>query len=341
LSLNFKERKEIIMKRMNSFLWKIVGVLLSFSLVIALSTAGMAADPYPNKPVRIIVPFAPGGSNDIVGRLIAAKLTERLGQQVVVENHGGAGGTLGSEMASKAAPDGYTLLIVSAAHAINASVYNLPYDSEKDFTPVSLLGKGPNLLAVHPSVPANSVKELIALAKAKPGELICAAAGVGSFQHLASELFKTLAGIDIMMVQFKGGGPSMIDVMGGHSDMLLGSLIQILPHVKSGKLKALGLGGTKRNPVLPDVPTIAEAGVPGYEAYNSWGILAPAGTPQPIVDRVNKELTVILAQDETKKMFEKQGAEAESMRPDEFAAFIKAQTAKWAKVVKAAGIKKK
>jgi tripartite-type tricarboxylate transporter receptor subunit TctC len=272
---------------------------------------------------------------------MAAKLTDRLGQQVFVENHPGAGGSLGTEMASKAEPDGYTLLIVSAAHAINSSVYNLPYDPEKDFAAVSLLGKGPNLLAVHPSVPANSVKELIALAKAKPGGLICASAGVGSFQHLASELFKTLAGIDIMMVQFKGGGPAMTDVMGGHSNMLLGSLIQILPHIKSGKLKALGLGGTKRNPALPDVPTIAEAGVPGYEAYNSWGILVPAGTPQPIIDRLNKEIAVILGQEETQKMFEKQGAAAESMRPDEFAEFIKEQTAKWAKVVKAAGVKKK
>jgi len=329
------------MKRIKSPLYKTLGVLLSLSLVIALSTACLAADPYPSKPVRLIVPFAPGGSNDIVGRLIADKLTQRLGQQVIVENHGGAGGTLGTEMASKAAPDGYTLLIVSAAHAINASVYNLPYDPEKDFTPVSLLGKGPNLLAVYPGVKANSVKELIALAKAKPGELICAAAGVGSFQHLASESFKTLAGIDIMMVQFKGGGPAMIDVMGGHSDMVLGSLIQIIPHIKSGKLKPLGVGGTKRSPILPDIPTIAEAGVPGYEAYNSWGILAPAGTPQPIVERLNKEISIILAQDEIKKMFEKQGAEAESMRPAEFGEFIKEQTAKWAKVVKAAGVKKR
>jgi len=329
------------MKHKKSIMWKTIGIFLTLSLVIALATPAMAADPYPNKPVRIVVPFSPGGSNDIVGRLMAAKLTDRLGQQVFVENHPGAGGSLGTEMASKAEPDGYTLLIVSAAHAINSSVYNLPYDPEKDFAAVSLLGKGPNLLAVHPSVPANSVKELIALAKAKPGGLICASAGVGSFQHLASELFKTLAGIDIMMVQFKGGGPAMTDVMGGHSNMLLGSLIQILPHIKSGKLKALGLGGTKRNPALPDVPTIAEAGVPGYEAYNSWGILVPAGTPQPIIDRLNKEIAVILGQEETQKMFEKQGAAAESMRPDEFAEFIKEQTAKWAKVVKAAGVKKK
>lgn len=329
------------MKQKKSFLWKTFGVLLSFFLIIALSTVAVAADPYPNKPVRLIVPFSPGGSNDIVGRLMAAKLTDRLGQQVIVENRAGAGGTLGTEMASKEAPDGYTLLIVSAAHAINASVYELPYDPEKDFTPVSLLGKGPNLLGVHPSVPANSVKELIALAKAKPGELICASAGVGSFQHLASELFKTLAGVDIMIVQFKGGGPSMTDVMGGHSHMLLGSLAQQLPHVKSGKLKALGVGSTKRNINLPDVPTIAEAGVTGYESSNSWGILAPAGTPQPIVDRLNKEITAILNEDETKKMFQKLGAEAEPMSPAEFGAFIKEQTEKWAKIVKATNIKKK
>lgn len=327
------------MKHKQSIPWKIFGILLSFSLVISLSTAGMAAAPYPNKPVRFIVPFPPGGSNDIVGRLIAAKLSERLGQQVVVENHGGAGGSLGSEIAAKSAPDGYTLLIVSAAFAINTSLYKLPYDPEKDFVPVSLLGKGPNVLAVHPSVPANSVKELVALAKAKPGELICSAAGVGSFQHLGTELFKYTAGIDFMIVQFKGGGPSMVDLIGGHSNFALGSLIQFLPHFQSGKLKALGTGGSKRSSILPSVPTIAEAGVPGYESNNWWGILAPAGTPQPIVDRLNKELATILDQDETKKMFEKQGADVESMTPREFDAYIKAETEKWGRVVKAAKIK--
>ena len=329
------------MKHRKSFMWKACGVLLSFFLLVTLSTAGMAADPYPNKPVRLIVPFPPGGSNDIVGRLMAAKLTDRLGQQVVVENHGGAGGSIGSELAAKSAPDGYTLLIVSAAFAINTSLYKLPYDPEKDFTPVSLLGKGPNVLAVHPSVPANSVKELIALAKAKPGELICASAGVGSFQHMGTELFKATAGIDFMIVQFKGGGPSMTDLLGGHSNFALGSLIQFLPHFKSGKLKALGVGGSKRSSILPDVPTIDEAGATGYESNNWWGILAPAGTPQPIVDRLNKEIATILDQDETIKMFEKQGAGAESMSPDVFDAYIKSETKKWAKVVKAAGINMK
>lgn len=329
------------MKHHKSILFRTMGIGLSFLMVIAIATAGMAADSYPSKPVRLIVPFPPGGSNDIVGRLIAAKLTDRLGQQVVVENHGGAGGSLGSELAAKSPADGYTVLIVSAAFAINTSLYKLPYDPDKDFTPVSLLGKGPNVLAVHPSVPANSVKELIALAKAKPGELICAAAGVGSFQHMGTELFKALADIDFMIVQFKGGGPSMTDLLGGHSNFALGSLIQFLPHFKSGKLKPLGTGGSKRSKILPDVPTIAEAGVPGYDSSNWWGILAPAGTPQPIVDRLNKELATILDQDETKQMFEKQGAEAESMTPAEFDAYIKAETKKWAEVVKKAGIQVK
>ncbi|MEW6673055.1 MAG: tripartite tricarboxylate transporter substrate binding protein [Thermodesulfobacteriota bacterium] len=327
------------MKHTKPFLHKAFGIMLTFFFIIALSTAGMAADAYPSKPVRLIVPFPPGGSNDIVGRLIGAKLSERLGQQVVVENHGGAGGSLGSELAAKSTPDGYTLLIVSAAFAINTSLYKLPYDPYKDFAPVSLLGKGPNVLAVHPSVPAKSVKELLALAKAKPGQLICAAAGVGSFQHMGTELFKAMAGIDFMIVQFKGGGPSMTDLLGGHSNFALGSLIQFIPHFKSGKLIALGTGGSKRSSILPDVPTIAEAGVPGYESSNWWGILAPAGTPQPIINRLNKEIAVILDQDETKKMFEQQGADAESMSPGEFESYIKTETEKWGKVVKAANIK--
>jgi tripartite-type tricarboxylate transporter receptor subunit TctC len=314
-----------------------LGLLLALAGVLLPATIS-AADSYPTKPVRLIIPFPPGGSNDIVGRLIATKLTERLGKQVIVDNRGGAGGVLGSEQAAKSEPDGYTLLLVSAAFAFNPSLYKLPFDPAKSFVPVAKLGSGPNSLVVHPSVPANSVKELIALAKREPGKLVCAAAGVGSFQHLGTELFKIMAGIDFMIVQFKGGGPAMIDQLGGHSQISLGSLIQTLPHIQSGKFRVLGTGGSKRSSILPDVPTIAEAGVPGYEATNWWGILAPAGTPQAVVDRLDKELSLILTSEETKKMFLNEGAEVDHLGPAEFGRFIAAETAKWGRVVKEANI---
>jgi len=327
------------MKPMKSFLWKTLGILLSLALVFSFSPAVMAADDYPTKPVRMIVPFPPGGSNDIVGRMVAAKLTDRLGQQVIVENISGAGGSVGTERASKAAPDGYTLAIISAAYAINTSLYKLPYDPYKDFSPVSLLGKGPNVLVVKAGSPVKSVKDLIAMIKAKPGELTCGGAGVGSFQHMGAELFKHMTGANYMIVQYKGGGPSITDLLGGHLYFTLPSLAMVTSHINSGKLIALGTGGSKRYSLMPDVPTIAEAGVPGYDSTNWWGIQAPAGTPRPIIERLNKELKVILSQDETKQMFLKQGAEAEWMGVDEFVSYIKAETEKWAKVVKAAGIK--
>jgi len=327
------------MKNLLSKRFKTLGIMLSLAILMTIPTALFAADPYPTKPVRIVIPFPPGGSNDIVGRLIAAKLTERLGKQVIAENKGGAGGVLGTEMASKAEPDGYTLLIISAAHAINPALYKLPYDHDKAFVPVARLGSGPNVLAAHPSVPANSVKELIALAKKQPGKLIYPSAGTGTFKHLSGELFKSMAGIDIMIVQFKGGGPAIVDLLGGHSHFSLGSLAESMSHIKSGKLKALGVGGKKRTVALPDVPTISESGLPGYESTNWWGLLAPAGTPKTVVERLNKELAVIMNAPETMKIFEEQGAEADYAGPAEFGAFIDAETAKWAKVVKQANIK--
>lgn len=314
-----------------------IALVLAFTWTLG---AGLApAQTYPSKPVRLIIPFPPGGSNDIVGRLIATQLTERLGKQVVVDNRGGAGGVLGSDIAAKSPPDGHTLLIVSAAYAFNPSLYKLPFDPAKAFVPVAKLATGPNALAVYPGLPVNSVKDLIALAKEKPGKLLYAAAGVGSFQHMGSELFRIQAGINLVGVQFKGGGPAMIDVMGGHTQICIGSLIQILPHHRSGKLKVLGTGGSKRSAALPDVPTIAEAGVAGYEANNWWGILAPAGTPPAIVDRLHKELSVILTSAETQKQFTTQGAEVDEVGPAEFGRYIASETAKWARVVKEAGIK--
>ena len=317
---------------------KIFAVAL-IACAVVLDCGIVVAQSYPTKPVRLIIPFPPGGSNDIVGRFIATKLTERLGKQVVVDNRGGAGGVIGTEAAAKSEPDGYTLLIISSAYAINTSLYKLPYDPVKAFAPIAKVGTGPNVFAVHPSVPVNSVKEFIALAKEKPGQLNFAAAGVGSFQHLGSELFKSMTGIDVGIVQFKGGGPAMIDVIGGHTHAALGSLIQFMPHIKSGKVKALGTGGAKRSVTLPDVPTIAEAGVPGYEANNWWGVLAPAGTPRPITDRLYKDISVILGSADTQKVFGDQGAEVDKLAPAEFGPYIVAETAKWGKVIREANIK--
>jgi len=331
-------RKEKRISRPKSPLLRALGVLCALAILLPPSASLAAEDPYPRKPVRLIIPFAPGGSTDIIGRLIAAKLSERLGKQFVPENRSGGGGTIGMEMVAKTQPDGYTLLFTSAAMAINPLLYKVPYDPVKSFIAIAKLGNGPVVLTVHPGVPANSVKELIALAKKQPGKLVCAAAGMGSFMHLGSELFKMMAGIDIMIVQFKGGGPAMIDTMGGHSQISLGTLTQSLPQIKSGKLKALGFGGATRSKLLPDLPTIAEAGVPGYEAAIWWGLFAPAGTPKDIVDRLNKELAVILNSEDTKKIYETQGAEAELLGPADFVKYIQAETVKWGKVVKEANI---
>jgi len=315
-----------------------LSLLTALAALLALAGSGAAQD-YPTKPVRLIIPFPPGGSNDVVGRMIATQLGERLGKQVVVDNRGGAGGVLGTEVAAGAAPDGYTILVVSLAYTVNPWLYKLKYDPLKSFVPVAMLASGANVLTVHPSVPVNSLEELIALAKQKPGELNYASAGAGSFQHLGSELFKLMAGVDIVHVPFKGGGPAMIDVVGGHSQVLVSSLVQTGAHIRSGKLKALGVGSAKRSALFPDIPTIAEAGVPGYEMANWWGILAPTGTPQPIVDKLAKEIGVVLSAPETQKHFAAEGAEVVQKTPAELAAFIEAELAKWQRVVKDAKIK--
>ncbi|MHB8772878.1 MAG: Bug family tripartite tricarboxylate transporter substrate binding protein [Syntrophales bacterium] len=325
------------MQTAKSRLFKTLGMVIAVAALLILPSALMAADAYPSKPVRLIIPFPPGGSNDIVGRLIAAKLTERLGKQVVVDNRGGAGGVLGSEMAAKADPDGYTLLIASAAYGFNPALYKLPFDPLKSFVPIAKLGSGPNSLTVHPSVPANTVAELIALMRAKPGQLICGCAGVGSFQHMGTELFKMLTKTEFKILQFKGGGPAMIDQLGGHSQLSFGSLIQTIPHVQSGKFRLLGTGGLKRITVLPNVPTIAET-VPGYEATNWWGIVAPAGTPAPIVDKLSKEIKTLLDSPDVQKLFAKEGADVDYLGSADFGPFIEKEITKWGKVVKEANI---
>jgi tripartite-type tricarboxylate transporter receptor subunit TctC len=322
--------------------------LATFILLLALSWAFFvctapvfaAADAYPSKPIRFVIPWLPGGSNDLVGRQIAAKLSERLGKPVVIDNRGGAAGIIGTEAAAKATPDGYTIMIAAAHHTLYAPLHDkLPFDPIKSFAPIARVGSNSNALVVHPSVPANSVKELIALAKAKPGQLLFASVGVGASLHMSMELFKLMADIDYKIVQFKGGGPALIDLIGGHSHASISTLISVLPHIKTGKVRALGTGGTKRNPGLPDVPTISEAGLPGYESIQWWGVLAPAGTPAPIVTRLSDEIKTILASNEVKANFLRDGVEVDYLGPADFEKFLEKEQAEWFRVVKKANIK--
>jgi tripartite-type tricarboxylate transporter receptor subunit TctC len=316
---------------------KIVGLFLA--LAAPGGAPALAQSDYPTKPVRLIVPFPPGGSNDVVGRMIAQQLSDRLGKQVVVDNRGGAGGTIGTEVVSKAAPDGYTLLVISIAHAVAPWLYELHYDSIKSFAPVAILATGPNVLVVNPELPVHSVKELIDLAKQKPGQLNYASAGIGSFQHLGGELFKLDAGVDLVHVPYKGGGPAMTDVLGGFTKIMFSSLVQTTGFIRNGQLRALGTGGAQRISALPDVPTIAEAGVPGYEANNWWGIVAPANTPPAIVAKLQTEIAAVLNSELTKKQFADQGAEPVQMTSAAFGDFIGKEITKWEQVVKKGGIK--
>jgi tripartite-type tricarboxylate transporter receptor subunit TctC len=306
--------------------------------LLALASPVAAQSDYPNRPIRLIIPFPPGGSNDVVGRMVATHLGTVLGKQIVVDNRSGAGGTVGTDIVSKAPNDGYTLGVVSIAHAVNPWLYKLPYDP-KTFAPVGLMATGTNVLVIHPSLPVRSVKELIALAKQKPGELQYASAGIGSFQHLGTELFKLEAGINLLHVPFRGGGPSMNDVLGGHTKIMMSSLVQTTPHIKSGRLLALGTGGKKRSPILPDVPTIAEAGVPSYEALNWWGIVAPAGTSPEIIAKVHAALGQVQDLPEVQKQFDLQGAAVQKMSSAEFGKFVDSEMNRWERVVKEAGIK--
>ena len=313
-------------------------IVCSAILVFALSSI-VAAEDYPTRPVRLIVPFPAGGSNDVVGRLVASQLSQRLGQQVFVDNRGGAGGVIGTEAAATAAPDGYTLLIVSIAHAVNPALYKLNYDPVKSFAPVTILATGPNVLAINPRLPVSSVKDLIRLAQQKPGELEYASAGIGTFQHLGGELFKLMAGADILHVPYKGGGPAMTDVISGHVNIIFSSLIQTTPFIQSGQLKPLGTGGPQRSPVLPDVPSIAEAGVPGYEANNWWGIVAPTGTPSPIVEKLKNDVHAALQSPNLQEQFAREGASAVEMSSAEFGKYIVTEITKWGEVVEKSKIR--
>jgi len=261
-----------------------------------------------------------------------------LGQQVYVDNRAGAGGTIGTEACASAASDGYTLCVISIAHAVNTALYALKYDPVKSFTPISIFATGPNVLVVNPTLPIRSVKDLLAAAKEKPGELNYASAGVGSFQHLGAELFKLQAHVNLVHVPYKGGGPAMQDVIAGHVKIMFSSLVQTTPFIKSGQLIALGTGGAKRSPVLPDVPTIAEAGVPGYVADNWWGLAAPAGLPKPLVDKLYAATQAALQAPELQAQFEREGAATVVMTSAEFGEYIKTEIAKWERVVKEGNI---
>ena len=320
---------------------KIRGVPLTVAVILAASLSSAAAQQYPTKPIRMIIPSAPGGSNDVVGRPIATLLGERLGRQIIIDNRAGAGTMIGTELASKAPNDGYTLTVISIAFAVNPWLYDLKgrYDPIKSFTPIAMLAAGPNVLVVNPGLPVNNVKELIALAKERPGKIGWASSGVGSFQHLGGSLFELQAGVKFLGVRFKGGGPAMIDVVAGHNQVAFSSLVQTTGQIQAGKLKALGVGSKTRVAILPDVPTISEAGVPGYEASNWWGIVAPAGVPQAVVERLRKELAVVLTNKTVIEQFANEGAQVVQMSQAEFADFIAAELKKWQPVVKESGMK--
>ena len=289
--------------------------------------------------MRMLVPFPPGGSNDILGRFLAQRLSERLGQPVVVENRAGADGIIGTDLMARGDPDGYTMLIVSTSYTMNPAIHKLPYDPVKSLAPVALIASGGNVIAVTPSLPASSIKELIAFAKTKAGHLRYASSGIGGFNHFGGELFNMLAGVTLEHVPYKGGGPAMVDVMGGQVEVVFGTLIQALPHIRSGKLKALGVGSAKRSPLLPELPTIAEAGVPGYDGSIWWGILARAGTPAPIVAKLNGEINAVLRDREAAKRLAAEGAEPVTDTPDAFGKLIAAELGKWSRIAKQAGIR--
>ena len=314
------------------------------AMILALGTLAShaaLAQAYPAKPIRLVVPFPPGGSTDIVARIVAQKLSDRLGQQVVVENRGGAGGTIGAEAVAKAPPDGYTLVVgTTSTHAVAPSVYGkIGYDPVKDFAPISLIAVTPYLLVVNPSVNVKSLQEFVGYVKARPGKLNYASAGTGSTTHLAMEMLKSAAGLYIVHIPYNGNGPAGTAVIAGQVEILFGSLPAVLPHAKSGRVRPLAVGTPKRSPSLPDVPTVAESGFPGFDASLWLAIMAPAGTPAPIVDRLQKEIHAVIASRDTADALNKSGAEPITSTPAELAAMVKDGVEKYGKVVKQAGVK--
>ena len=297
------------------------------------------AQDYPSRSIRYLVPQAPGGSSDTLARVIAPRLAEALGQQVVIDNRPGATGIIGSEWVAKALPDGYTLLQVATSHATNPAMgVKLPYDTLRDFAPVTLLSQQPNLWIVHPSLPVTHIKALVALAKIRAGQIDFASSGTGGSQHLAGELLNLMAGIQLVHIPYKGSPPALIDVLGGRVAVMVSTMAPAMPQVKAGRLRALAITSAQRSRATPEIPTVAESGVAGYEAISWQGVLAPAGTPRVIVQRLNSELRKVIAQPEPSRQLAEQGYEPLSGTPEAFDAYIKSEIAKWTRVVKSAGL---
>jgi tripartite-type tricarboxylate transporter receptor subunit TctC len=322
----------------NTGTMKLVHTMLAAALFAGLSGTVPAQD-YPNKPIRYIVPFAPGGMTDILGRVFGQKLSEAWGQQVIVDNRAGAAGGVGSEIAAKSKPDGYTILGGTiSSHAINVSLYSkLPYDPVRDFAPITLYVSLPNMLVVHPSLPVRSVRDLISLAKAKPSQLTFASAGSGTSQHLSGELFNVLAGVKLVHVPYKGSGPGLADLMGGQVMMFFDNITTSLPLAKADKIRAIAVTTAKRASVMPELPTIAESGLAAYDVSSWQGVFAPAGTPKEIVAKLNTEIRRILALPDVRERLTQLGADPAGNTPEQFGAYVKAEIAKWGPIVKASG----
>ncbi len=317
------------MKLKNAFLTSVMALLFAGPIL---------AQSFPAKPVRVVVPYPPGGPTDIVARVLFQQVAEATGQQFLIDNRAGAGGNIGAELVAKSPPDGYTVLIGTTAHAINMSLFkNLNYDIQKDLIPVSLLTQGPLVLVAHPQFPASSVKEVIELAKTKPGGLNFASSGNGQSTHLSAELFNTMAGIKMAHVPYKGSAPALTDVMSGQVDVMFDTTLSAMPFVKAGKLKALGLTSAVRSPAAPDVPTIAESGLPGYEVFAWNGVLVPAGTPKAIIQQLNDHIRKAMLLPQVKDKFSAQGFAASWNSPESFGVFLKTEVDKWGRTVKASG----
>ena len=304
----------------------------------AAAYAGAGADAFPQRPIRWIVPFPPGGSNDVLARYLGIKVAERIGEQVVIDNRGGANGVIGADLAAHSTPDGHTLLMVSTSYVMNAAVRKLPYDIEKSFDPVTTIATSPNCIVVTPTF-ANTLKELVERAKAKPKSVLYASTGVGGFNHVGGELFNKVASIQMTMVPYRGGGPAMTDVMAGQVPVMFSSVTQVLPHARSGKLKVLGVGAAKRSASLPDVPTVAEAGFPGYEVAVWWGVVVPTGVPAAPVQKLRREFTAGLEQPDTRKDLAGESAEPLVLTPPEFRKLVQEDLKKWKTIAREAQIK--
>jgi tripartite-type tricarboxylate transporter receptor subunit TctC len=320
--------------RISPALWRVL--LPPF---LALGSAALHAQQYPTRPVRLVVPYPPGGANDVVARLISPGLGERLGRQIVVDNRGGANTIIGSELVAKAAPDGYTLLIVAAGHAINPSLYRkLPYDAARNFAPIVLIGDGAYVLVAHPSLGVTSASELIAVAKGKPGQIAYASSSIGNFTHLAAELFNSMAGIRMLHVPYKGGGPAMTDLLGGRVSVFFSTVAVARPHLQSGKIRGLGVTTARRSAALPNLPTIGESGLPGYAVSGWYGLVAPAATPTAVISRLNAETRSILRQADIKEKLLGAGVDAVDAPAEQFGQLITDELVRWSKVIKSLGI---